>query len=141
MLEHYTRFTHEKIGKHVSKKRKKNAANYLCGWNKKLKIRHNLDVMYTEKNISNNILCTLMNNKGKIKDTIKARMDLMQIRVRSELHPIVDGDKLRVSIACYSLSSIVKAVICDMFAKLKSPDGYLSNIYHCVCEMCDLRSA
>ena len=143
VLGHYSRFTEEKFGKIESKKRKRPGENCLYGWNKKsiffelpywsnLKIRHNLDVMHIEKNVSDNILGTLMNIKGKTKDTLKARMDLMKMRVRSELHPIVDGNKLQVPVACYSLSSIAKAAICDMFAKLKSPDGYLSNISRCV---------
>uniref|UniRef100_A0A803MV00 DUF4218 domain-containing protein n=1 Tax=Chenopodium quinoa TaxID=63459 RepID=A0A803MV00_CHEQI len=69
---------------------------------------------------------------GKSKDTTKARIDLMKMKVRSELHPILDGDKVRVPVACYSLSSSAKAAICDMFTKIKSPDGYLSNISRCV---------
>ncbi|XP_021721143.1 uncharacterized protein LOC110688702 isoform X2 [Chenopodium quinoa] len=98
----------------------------------KLKICHNLDVMHIEKNVSDNILGTLLGIKGKSKDTTKARIDLMKMKVRSELHPILDGDKVRVPVACYSLSSSAKAAICDMFTKIKSPDGYLSNISRCV---------
>lgn len=142
VLEHLSRFSPEKFGK-ASKKRKKDASNSLYGWHKKsiffdlpywskLKIRHNLDVMHIEKNVSDNILGTLMGIKGKNKDTIKARMDLMKMKVRNELHPVLDGDKLRVPVACYSLNSNAKAAICEMFANMKSPDGYLSNISRCV---------
>ncbi|KNA03982.1 hypothetical protein SOVF_203850 [Spinacia oleracea] len=66
------------------------------------------------------------------KDTMKARLDLIKMNVRDELHPILDGDKVHVPVACYTLSSTAKAAICDMFSKLKSPDGYLSNISRCV---------
>ncbi|XP_050217554.1 uncharacterized protein LOC126668392 [Mercurialis annua] len=49
---------------------------------KTLKLRLNLDVMHIEKNICENILGTLMNNDGKSKDNIKARMDLEAISIR-----------------------------------------------------------
>lgn len=142
VLEHLSRFVQDKFGK-AATKRKRNAFNSLYGWHKKsiffdlpywskLKIRHNLDVMHIEKNVSENILGTLMSIKGKNKDTTKARIDLMKMKVRDELHPMLDGDKVRVPVACYSLSSTAKAAICDMLAKIKSPDGYLSNISRCV---------
>jgi len=41
-----------------------------------LKICHNLDVINNEKNIFENILGTMMNIKGKNKDTIKAYITL-----------------------------------------------------------------
>ena len=52
--------------------------------------------MHIEKNVSDNILGTLMNIKGKTKDTLKARVDLMKMKIRGHLHPELMGDKLRV---------------------------------------------
>lgn len=145
VLEHYSRFTHEKFGKLAGTKRKWDSSNSLYGWRKKsiffnlpywksLKIRHNLDVMHIEKNVSDNILGTLMNIKGKTKDTLKARIDMMKMKIRGDLHPELIGDKLRVPLACYSLSPEAKTAICEVFASMKSPDGYLSNISRCVKE-------
>ena len=68
-------------------------------WNKKsiffdlpywktLLLCHNLDVMHIEKNICDIILGTLLNIKGKTKDTIKTRLDLQAMNIRKELHPI-----------------------------------------------------
>lgn len=37
---------------------------------------HNLDVMYIEKNVSNNVFYTVMNMKGKSKDNIKEIKDV-----------------------------------------------------------------
>uniref|UniRef100_A0A803NDN4 DUF4216 domain-containing protein n=1 Tax=Chenopodium quinoa TaxID=63459 RepID=A0A803NDN4_CHEQI len=71
---------------------------------------------------------TLLNIKGKTKDTIKARIDLMKMGIRNDLHPILEGDKVRVPVASYTLNSNAKAAICDMFASIKSPDGYMSNL-------------
>ena len=41
-------------------------------------IRHNLDVMHIENNVFDNIFNTIMDVKNKIKDNVKARMDLKE---------------------------------------------------------------
>ena len=46
---------------------------------KSLLVRHNLDVMHIEKNICDNILCTLLNIDKKSKDNIQACLDLVEI--------------------------------------------------------------
>ena len=48
--------------------------------------RHNLDVMHIEKNELDNIINTLLNLDGKTKDNLKARQDLKDMGLRSELH-------------------------------------------------------
>ena len=48
--------------------------------------RHNLDVMHIEKNEVDNIINTLLNLDGKTKDNLKARQDLKDMGIRSELH-------------------------------------------------------
>jgi len=79
--------------------------NRMDNWNKKsiffelpywkcLLLRHNLDVMHIEKNICDNIMVTIMNVKGKTKDTIKTRLDLQKMNIRPELHPIQKGRNL-----------------------------------------------
>ncbi|KAL2230585.1 UNVERIFIED_CONTAM: hypothetical protein Sindi_1652900 [Sesamum indicum] len=45
-------------------------------------IRHNLDVMYIEKNVFENIFNTVMDIKEKMKDTLNARKDL-----KEKVHP------------------------------------------------------
>uniref|UniRef100_A0A803N670 Uncharacterized protein n=1 Tax=Chenopodium quinoa TaxID=63459 RepID=A0A803N670_CHEQI len=103
VLMQCSQFTQVPFGK-VGTKRKWEETNSLYGWRKqsiffqlpywrKLKLRHNLNVMHIEKNISENILGTLMNIKDKTKDTIKARLDLVKMDIRQDLHPIVDEDK------------------------------------------------
>ncbi|KAL0005925.1 hypothetical protein SO802_013486 [Lithocarpus litseifolius] len=77
-------------------KRKKGEANQ-CGWKKRSiffslpywedhKLRHNLDVMHIEKNVMDNILGTVLNLKDWTKDNYKARLDLADMGIRSELH-------------------------------------------------------
>nr|XP_016454527.1 PREDICTED: uncharacterized protein LOC107778742 [Nicotiana tabacum] len=112
-------------------------------WNKKsiffdlpywktLLLRHNLDVMHIEKNVCDNILGTILNVKGKTKDTIKARLDLQAMNIRKELHPIKSGDKYELPTACYTLSLEEKNKFLRFLKNLTVPDGYLSNISQCV---------
>ena len=55
-------------------------------------MRHNLDVMHIEKNVMDNILTTLLNVKDQTKDNYKARLDLAEMGIRSELHLQRKGD-------------------------------------------------
>ncbi|XP_039117808.1 uncharacterized protein LOC120253541 [Dioscorea cayenensis subsp. rotundata] len=50
-------------------------------------LRHNLDVMHIEKNVSENIIATLLNVEGKSKDNLKSGLDLVDMGIRRELHP------------------------------------------------------
>lgn len=73
--------------------RKRKRAEFQLNWKKKsiffelpywssLKLRHNLDVMHIEKNIGENIFCTLLNIDGKTKDNLQARYDLEEMGVK-----------------------------------------------------------
>lgn len=68
--------------------------------------------MHIEKNIYDNILGTIMNVQGKTKDTIKIRLDLQEMNIRPELHPIQKGEKYEIPIACYTLSPQEKHNFC-----------------------------
>jgi hypothetical protein len=50
-------------------------------------LRYNLDVIYIEKNVMDNILSTILDIKGKIKDNLEARKDLQEMGLRPKLHP------------------------------------------------------
>ena len=58
-------------------------------------LRHNLDVMHIEKNVFENIFNTVMDVKGKIKDNIKARLDVALFCNRKNMELVCDG--LRVA--------------------------------------------
>ncbi|XP_021753758.1 uncharacterized protein LOC110719160 isoform X1 [Chenopodium quinoa] len=95
-------------------------------------LRHNLDVMHIEKNICDSILGTIMNINGKTKDTLKSRLDLKAMGVRSTLHPIEDGDKIKLPPAPFTFSVSEKKTFCNFLKELKVPDGFSSNISYCV---------
>jgi hypothetical protein len=98
---------------------------------KTLLVRHNLDVMHIEKNVCDIILDTMMGMSGT-KDNLKARLDLVEMRIRTPLHPIKVGDKYKISPASFSLSKTEKQSLCDSWKRLKVSDNFSSNISNCV---------
>ncbi|KAJ8617933.1 hypothetical protein MRB53_014119 [Persea americana] len=96
-------------------------------------IRHNLDVMHIEKNVSDNVFSTVMGVPGKTKDNDKARLDMKDICKRPglELYETPNG-KIAKSHAKYTLSKKQVEDVCTWIKSLKLPDGYASNIARCV---------
>jgi len=54
---------------------------------RKLDVRHCIDVMHVENNVCDNLIGKLMNIKGKTKDSVNARLDLIEMNIREELSP------------------------------------------------------
>ena len=74
---------------------------------------HNLDVMHIEKNVVDNIICTLLNLDGKTKDNLKAHQDLKDMGIRSELHLEKFGnDQTRMPHDCYHMNAREKMIFC-----------------------------
>ncbi|KAH0710852.1 hypothetical protein KY284_012279 [Solanum tuberosum] len=65
-----------------------------------------------------------MNVKGKTKDTINTRLDLQEMNIRPELHPIQKGEKIEVPNACYTLSPEDKHRACPEGC---IAEGYIAN--------------
>jgi len=56
-------------------------------------VRHCIDVMNVEKNVCDSLIGTLLNIKGKSKDGLKCRQDLVDMGIRQVLHPISKGPR------------------------------------------------
>ncbi|XP_042460530.1 uncharacterized protein LOC122044052 [Zingiber officinale] len=54
--------------------------------------KHCLNVMHIEKNVFESLINTLMNIKGKTKDNVAARLDMVQMGIRPQLAPKI-GEK------------------------------------------------
>ncbi|XP_030482309.2 uncharacterized protein LOC115699180 [Cannabis sativa] len=99
-----------------------------------LKVRHNLDVMYVEKNFCDSIIGTLLNMEGMTKDTNRDRKDLSDLDIREELHFKLHKNRLLKPPACYTLSktrshcSDPKTSFCKFFKSVKLPDAYAIDI-------------
>ncbi|XP_019086325.1 PREDICTED: uncharacterized protein LOC109126887 [Camelina sativa] len=98
---------------------------------KYLLVRYNIDVMHVEKNVSNALLAILMHS-GKSKDGLKARKDLEDIGIRSNLHAEIRGKRTYLPPAAYWLSKEEKRKLCRRLSKFRGLDGYCANISTCV---------
>ena len=96
-------------------------------------LRHNLDVMHIEKNVTDNIMGTLLNVAKKTKDNLKARFDLQDMGIRSELHPEECGnDKWSMLHACFTMTTSKKYSFLEVLEGVRVPNGYASNVSRCV---------
>ena len=96
-------------------------------------MHHNLDMMHIKKNVVDNIIGTLLNLDGKKNDNLKARQDLKDMGIRSELHlENIENDQTRVSHACYHVNAREKDGFLQVLKDVRVPDGYFSIISCCV---------
>ncbi|XP_019417184.1 PREDICTED: uncharacterized protein LOC109328254 [Lupinus angustifolius] len=94
-------------------------------------LRHCLDFMHIEKNIFDNIIYTLLHDRSKSKDNLKARKDLREMGIRSDLW---SDDNDRYNLALFSLTRDNKKLFLKILKSVTVPDGYASNISRCVDE-------
>ncbi|KAL3618473.1 hypothetical protein CASFOL_037555 [Castilleja foliolosa] len=107
---------------------KKNSIFFSLSYWKDLPVRHCLDVMHIEKNICESLLGTLLNVRGKTKDGINARLDMVDMGIRTELKPEKVGNRTYLPPACYTLSKKEKLQFCNFFKGIKVPTGFSSNV-------------
>jgi len=100
--------------------------------------------MHIEKNICESILGTLLELEGKCKDGEKAWLDMQQLGIRPDQHPVIKKDKYTLPVALYKLDNDEKDNLCKFLYGVKIPDGVSSNIRRCValkaCKVSGLKS-
>ncbi|XP_024190402.1 uncharacterized protein LOC112194385 [Rosa chinensis] len=99
---------------------------------KDLLLRHNIDVMHVEKNVTESVIGTLLGIDGKNKDSLKARLDMVLMGVKHSLHPEARGDRTWLPPAKYTLSKDEKTLMCKILESVRVSDGFSSNIRRCV---------
>ncbi|XP_021724321.1 uncharacterized protein LOC110691691 [Chenopodium quinoa] len=104
---------------------RKSSVFYTLPYWKDCGCRHHLDVMHIEKNVCDNVLGTLLDIPRKSKDHHKARLDLQELGIRQELHPVDAGDKQYVLLpkASFSMTKEEKSIFCSVLKKAKLPQG------------------
>ncbi|KAH9681147.1 hypothetical protein KPL71_026853 [Citrus sinensis] len=88
--------------------------------------------MHIEKNICDSIIGMLLNMKGKSKDGLNSRLDLIHLDIRKDLHPKKEENFYCLPAASHTLSKEEKELFCKRLADIKLPDGYGSNITNCI---------
>ncbi|XP_061999903.1 uncharacterized protein LOC133717210 [Rosa rugosa] len=99
---------------------------------KDLLLRHNIDVMHVEKNVTESVIGTLLGIDGKNKDSLKARLDMVLMGVKRSLHPEARGNRTWLPPAKYTLSNDEKTLMCKVLDSVRVSDGFSSNIRRCV---------
>ncbi|KAK9183250.1 hypothetical protein WN944_026400 [Citrus x changshan-huyou] len=70
--------------------------------------------------------------KGKSKDGLNSRLDLIHLDIRKDLHPKKEENFYCLPAASHTLSKEEKELFCKRLADIKLPDGYGSNITNCI---------
>jgi hypothetical protein len=125
-------------GELVTSRWKKKSIFFELPYWKSLYVRHFLDLMHIEKNVFDSLIGTLLNVPGKSKDGLNARLDLVSMKIRSELAPVMKGNRKYLPPAAYTLSRKEKVVFCKFLDNIKVPEGFSSNIRNLV-SMKDLK--
>ncbi|CAL2247062.1 unnamed protein product [Prunus armeniaca] len=89
---------------------------------KYLPVRHVLDVMHIEKNVCDSIIGTLLEIPGKNKDGIAARLDLLNMGVKTDLQPEYGERRTRLPPGPWNLSRAEKREVCNFFYGMKVPE-------------------
>lgn len=87
--------------------------------------------MHVEKNICDNIIGTLLEVTGKNKDSLNARLDLIEIKMHSKLQAKLVGHTYEIPRAPFNLTLAERRKIVTLLSKIVVPDGYSSNIARC----------
>ena len=80
------------------------------------------------KNVCDSLVGTLLNIKGKTKDGLKCRQDLVEMGIRQQLHPISKGVRTYLPPASHTMSKTEKKSFFHCLKNVKVPQGYSSNI-------------
>ncbi|CAL8152670.1 unnamed protein product [Prunus armeniaca] len=99
---------------------------------KYLPVRHVLDVMHIEKNVCDSIIGTLLEIPEKNKDGIAARLDLLNMGVKTDLQPEYGERRTRLPPRPWNLLRAEKREVCNSFYGMKVPECYSSNIKNLV---------
>nr|XP_028946890.1 uncharacterized protein LOC103415040 [Malus domestica] len=84
------------------------------------------------KNVFDTLVGTILDIEGKMKDTIEARLDLEQMGIRSSLWMKKVGGTLKKGHPFFTVKPNGKKEFFNFISSVKFPDGYASNISHCV---------
>ena len=94
-----------------------------------MEVQHAVDAMHIKKNVFDSTICLLMDVKGKTKDGLRSRWDLVNMGIRSDLHPVEHANgKIMLPAASYNLTLGEKRELCLCLRRLKVPTGLSSKI-------------
>ncbi|XP_042446384.1 uncharacterized protein LOC122031323 [Zingiber officinale] len=117
----------------LSKCWKKKSIFFNLPYWKYLHVRHCLNVMHIEKNVFESLINTLMNIKGKTKDNVAARLDMVQMGIRPQLAPKIGEKRTYLPPAACSFTKNERLQVCRSLMDIKVVEGFSSNMKNLVC--------
>jgi hypothetical protein len=85
--------------------------------------------MHVQKNVFDSLIGILLDAKGKTKEGLNSHLDLVNLGIKKELHPIPQPNgKYLLLISSYNLNLEEKHEICVWLKTLKVPSRFCSNI-------------
>jgi hypothetical protein len=85
--------------------------------------------MHLKKNVFESTIGVLLDIPGKMKDGLKARMDLVNLGIKHDLHPTKPKDgKVDLLGAAYNLTHDEITTFLKLMKGIKVPTGFSSNI-------------
>jgi hypothetical protein len=100
---------------------------YLPYW-EDLAVRHAIDGIHLQKNVFERTM-RLLGLTGKVMDGLKSRKDVVDLKIRQELHPQPHPNgKKYLPPASYNLTQHERLAICECLRGLKVPTRFSSNI-------------
>jgi hypothetical protein len=92
-------------------------------------VRHAIDAMHVEKNVCEALVGTLLDIPSKTKNTLKAQMDLEEMKLRKDLdHETLENGSKELPTVCYTLSKQEKMSLCNCLHGIKVSAGYSDNV-------------
>ena len=73
--------------------------------------------MHIEKKLFESVIGTLLNIKGKSKDDLKAREDMLKMGIQTELGPVKKGSRTYLPPTAFTLSRKEKKILCKFLSK------------------------
>jgi len=96
---------------------------------KELDVRHTIDGMHVQKNVFESLIGTLLDIKGKTKEGLNSRMDMVQLGIKKELHHVLlENGKYHLLVASYNFNIDEKHAMCVWLKNLKVPFRFCSNL-------------
>ena len=87
-----------------------------------------MDVMHVENNVCENLLGTMLSLEKKNYDTEKARLDLMDLGIKTTLHLEPNGGGYYKPRASYILTLEQRQRFTEFLKFVKFPDGLAGNL-------------
>ncbi|XP_042466217.1 uncharacterized protein LOC122048759 [Zingiber officinale] len=95
--------------------------------------KHCLDVMHIEKNVFESLINTLMNIKGKTKDNVAARLDMVQMGIKPQLAPKIGEKRTYLPPTACSFTKNERLQVCRSLMDIKVSEDFSSNMKNLVC--------